>query len=131
MKHLKTFMVLLVLLGALSCTKTRITSDGTLTFTLSPAYDLVEVTKSTVSDYATLPQTSEFALVIKDDAGKETWSGLLSEWDPTTQLLAGDAAPARRSIASTGAPMRRFPPEKVADRLSTMMSAPILRSSST
>lgn len=90
MKHLKTFMVLLVLLGALSCTKTRITSDGTLTFTLSPAYDLVEVTKSNVSDYATLPQTSEFALVIKDDAGKETWSGLLSEWDPTTQLLAGD-----------------------------------------
>jgi hypothetical protein len=90
MKHLKTLMGLLVLLGALSCTKTRITSDGTLTFTLSPAYDLVEVTKSNVSDYVTLPQASEFALVIKDEAGKETWSGLLSEWDPTTQLLAGD-----------------------------------------
>lgn len=93
MKQMKTLIGLLVLLGALSCTKTRLSSDageGTVTFEVSADYDLMEVTKSSVSDYADLPQTSDFSLVIKDKAGKETWSGLLTEWDPTTKLLVGD-----------------------------------------
>lgn len=99
MKHLKTLMGLLVLLGALSCTKTRISSGGTLTFTISPVYDIVEVTKSNVSDYATLPQASDFTLVIKDKDGKEAWNGNLVDWDPEEKLLAGDYT----AVASYGA----------------------------
>ena len=89
---MKTLFGLLVLLGALSCTKTRLTSDGgegTVTFMVSADYDLVEVTRSSVSDYADLPQVSDFTLSIKDKAGKYSWSGLLSEWDTATKLLAG------------------------------------------
>ena len=93
MKQMKTLLGLLVLLGALSCTKTRLTSDGgegTVTFDVSADYDLMEVTKSSVSEYADLPQTSDFSLAVKDKAGKYSWTGLVSEWDPTTQLLAGE-----------------------------------------
>ena len=92
MKHMKTLLGLLVLLGALSCTKTRLSSEGgegNVSFTVSTDYDLVEVTKSSVSDYADLPQTADFNLVVKDKAGKYSWSGLLADWDPATKLPAG------------------------------------------
>lgn len=91
MKHLKTLLGLLVLLGALSCTKTRLSLEGSaITFAVSPSYDLIEVTKGNLSDYTVLPQASDFDLVITDDSGAGFWSGKLSDWDPATKIPAGD-----------------------------------------
>lgn len=87
MKQLKRTVGLLVLLSAFACSKTP-AGKGQVNFDLKQDFNLVEVTKSNVSDYTTLPNPSDFT--IKVSGGDFVWNGKVSEWDPSTQLLAGN-----------------------------------------
>ena len=90
MKTLKSFMGLLALLAAFSCTKNTVTSGGYVSFAVSADEILADVTKSSVADYAAVPTAAAFSLEITDASGAEFWSGNLSEWDPATMIPVGE-----------------------------------------
>ena len=89
MKHLKVFISALILLGALSCTKNQTDGTGQVIFEVQSRQDIVEVTKSQVSDYTTPPSASDFEITIKDSKNETFWTGKVSEWVSSTPLLAG------------------------------------------
>lgn len=75
-----------MLLASVSCHR----SDpmGYVDFRLVEDAPVTELTKAKVSDYATLPSTSDFELELKDGSTK-LWSGKIAEWDATKPLVAG------------------------------------------
>lgn len=82
-----TVMVLPFLLAVSSCNKDDM-SSGRIMLTLDGAFDIVEVTKSQVSDYTSLPKTSDFTVTVK--SSKSTvWTGLLSEYDQEMKYASG------------------------------------------
>ena len=88
-KTLKNTLMMALSIAALSsCTKTG-DGCGRVTFSLEELTDIVEVTKSSVSDYTTLPSASDFTVTIK--SGTTTvWTGLLSAYDASTSYNAGN-----------------------------------------
>ena len=88
MKTLKLLMGLIVSTMIVSCSKS--VTDGSVNFVISAEQNLTDVTKSNVSDYATLPGTDDFVLTITDASGASVWTGKVSAWDPTTKLKSGD-----------------------------------------
>ncbi|MBO7192199.1 MAG: DUF4493 domain-containing protein [Bacteroidales bacterium] len=90
MKTMKSFMGLLALLVAFSCTKNTVTSGGYVSFAVSADEVLADVTKSNVSDYATVPTAAAFTLEITDASGGVFWNGNLSDWDPATMIPVGE-----------------------------------------
>lgn len=90
MKHLKTILSVFVLLLAFSCEKNRTEERGQVTFDLAGNWEITEVTKSNVSDYVTLPSSADFSLTIVDETSAQVWTGKISDWDETTELLAGN-----------------------------------------
>lgn len=90
MKHLKTIMSVLVLLAAVSCTKHQTAGNGLVSFDLLNNLQVVDVTRSSVSDYTTLPSASDFTITIYDSNSASVWTGKVSEWDAATQLPAGN-----------------------------------------
>ena len=89
MKHLKVFISALILLAVMSCTKNQTDGTGQVVFEVASRQDIAEVTKSQVSDYTTLPSASDFSITIKDSKGETFWTGKVSEWVPSTPVLAG------------------------------------------
>lgn len=89
MKHLKVFISALILFGALSCTKNQTDGTGQVIFEVQSRQDIVEVTKSQVSDYTTLPSAGDFTITIKDSKDETFWAGKVSEWVSSTPVLAG------------------------------------------
>lgn len=90
MKHLKTIFSVLAIIVAVSCTKSQTEGNGRVTFEVSSNHTVVDMTKSNVSDYTTLPSAGDFTITIFDGASAQVWTGKISEWNPTTPLLAGN-----------------------------------------
>lgn len=80
-------LCLLFALCSLACTKQQI-GNGQVNFDLKSQTMLIDVTKSNVSDFTTLPQSADF--IINVTGNEFSWSGKLSEWDTNQQLLAGN-----------------------------------------
>lgn len=89
MKHLKTILSVMVLMLAISCTKSHVEGNGQVSFSLSSNDQIADQTKSNVSSFTQLPSTGNFTITIKDAAEATFWTGKLSEWDETTLLPAG------------------------------------------
>lgn len=89
MKHLKTIIGALALLVAVSCTKSQQEGCGRISFEVASDYNVTDVTKSSVSDYTTLPSAADFTINILDASKASVWTGKISEWDSATLLTAG------------------------------------------
>lgn len=81
-------------LAALSCS-TKVTpgdggNEGFVNFTVENGGEIVEVTKSNVSDYTTLPGASDFRIVVKNSDGAPVYDGLVSGWTSSTALMVGN-----------------------------------------
>ena len=88
MKHLKTIMSVLVIFAAVSCAKTPSAGSGQVSFEVASDYEIVEMTRSNVSDYTTaLPASADFTITV---TGPYSWTGKISEWDAATVLPAGE-----------------------------------------
>ncbi|MBR5492143.1 MAG: DUF4493 domain-containing protein [Alistipes sp.] len=91
MKHLQALIGALILLVAVSCTKNQVEGYGSVSFALDNNAEIVEQTRSNVSDYTTLPSAENFTITIKNASGEQSWSGLISEWvSSPIQLRAGN-----------------------------------------
>lgn len=90
MKHLKTIMSILMVLVAVSCTKTPSAVNGQVTFGIFSDQDIADKTKSNVSDYTSLPAAGDFTLTIKDAESSPVWSGKVSDWNAETMLQVGN-----------------------------------------
>lgn len=93
MKHLQALIGALILLVAVSCTKNQVEGYGSVSFALDNNAEIVEQTRSNVSDYTTLPSVGNFTITIKDASNATVWSGLISEWgtgENPSQLKAGN-----------------------------------------
>lgn len=80
MKHLQALIGALILFVAASCTKNQVEGYGSVSFALDNNVEIVEQTRSNVSEYTTLPSVENFMITIKDASGAQHWSGLISEW---------------------------------------------------
>ena len=89
MKHLKTILGVMVLALACACTKNHEEGNGQVSFSLTSNLEIADQTKSSVSDYTTLPAAGDFTITIMDAASAAVWTGKISEWDPTTLLPVG------------------------------------------
>lgn len=93
MKHLKTIIVLFILLTVLGCTKVeeKGTAFGYVSFSLSTEQNLADQTKSAVSNYTTLPSADDFTIEITpvSSSSTYTWKGKISEWVTATMVPAG------------------------------------------
>jgi hypothetical protein len=89
MKHLKTIIGIAALCALFSCAKSQTDGCGQVVFEVAGNHEVADVTKSSVSDYTTLPSAAEFTIDIKDASGSLVWVGKISEWNPTTVLQAG------------------------------------------
>lgn len=90
MKHLQALIGALILLVAVSCTKNQVEGYGSVSFALDNNTEIVEQTRSNVSDYTTLPSAEDFTITIKGVSVTYEWTGKVSEWDSTTKLTAGN-----------------------------------------
>lgn len=88
MKHLRRVIGALAVLAAVSCAKTPSADKGLVTFELSNNQQVVDITKSNVSDFTDLPSVSDFTITISGESFN--WTGLVSEWDPSTPVHAGN-----------------------------------------
>lgn len=90
MKHLKTIFGVLALLVAFSCTKNQSEGNGLVTFDVTNNQNVVDMTRSNVSDYTALPSARDFSITILDASSAQVWTGKISEWDAATVLPAGN-----------------------------------------
>jgi hypothetical protein len=90
MKHLKTFFGMLILLAAVSCNKAQQAGEGHVSFGVFSDDNVVDVTRSAVSSYTTLPQKGDFSIDIKNASSQTVWKGNVGDWDPATPLPAGN-----------------------------------------
>ncbi len=88
MKHRITLTGLL-LLAAVSCSRQPDGGVGFIRFALDSDSSVIEVTKSSVSDYATLPSAQDFTLTVSDASGDEIYSGLLKNYDSSSAVKVG------------------------------------------
>ena len=88
MKTLKTILTMLMVLGVVSCSKTQSLGSGQVTFDVSKDIEITDLTRSNVSEFTTLPSADDF--VISITGNDYAWSGLISAWDASTALLAGE-----------------------------------------
>ena len=90
MKLYRSALCALALLAAVSCGKEFQGSGktGTISFAVSSDESVFESTRSSVSDYTTLPAAGDFTIAI---SGTDySWTGKVSEWDAATQLAVGN-----------------------------------------
>ena len=90
MKSLKTIMFAILIFTAFACTKNQVGGSGQVNFEVNADADLVEVTKSNVSDYTDLPSAGDFNITVLDASSALVYSGKISEWDSEQKLLAGE-----------------------------------------
>lgn len=90
MKHLKTILGVMVLALAFSCTKNQPEGNGQVSFVLESDYEVADQTKSSVSQFTTLPSSGDFTIAITDASQATVFTGKISDWDPATLLQAGD-----------------------------------------
>ncbi len=64
-------------------------STGFVKFSVSGNDEIAIVAKSSLSDYTTLPVSSDFRIVVKNSDGAAMYEGPVSEWDSSKALTAG------------------------------------------
>ena len=64
--------------------------DGKVSFSLDADGQVTETTRSNVADYATLPQSGKFTIVLTNASGDEVYNGLLEGYSSSTALKAGN-----------------------------------------
>lgn len=84
----KVTVVILSVLVALSSCKKDDMSSGRIEFSLDGTFDIVEVTKSQVSDYTAIPKAADFTVTVKSSKSV-VWTGLLSEYDSNFPIGTG------------------------------------------
>lgn len=91
MRNLKTIFGVLSFLAVFSCAKVQQDDKtaGQVLFSVSSDIDVAEQTKSNVSTYTALPSSGDFLISITSTSSSYTWSGKVSEWDPTALIPAG------------------------------------------
>ncbi len=88
MKRKSLIFLASIVLCLSACTKNG--QDGKIAFRLEGG-DVLEVeTKGSVTDYASLPSSGDFNLLVKNSFGTQVYSGKLSGWDPSTALAPGN-----------------------------------------
>lgn len=87
MKRMKFIAAALAALALAACQKADQT--GRLVFSIEEGQVADVETKGNVSDYATMPSAGNFLLTVKSGPTM-IWSGLLSDWDSTKELKAGN-----------------------------------------
>lgn len=90
MKHLKTILSVVVLMLTFSCTKSHVDGNGQVSFALSSNLEIADQTRSSVSQFTSLPSSGDFTITITDASSATFWSGKISEWNPATPLPIGD-----------------------------------------
>ena len=90
MKRIKSFMIMLGVFAAVSCTKNQTSDCGQVSFDILSDSDIIEVTRSNVSDYTDLPSKEDFDIVIKDASAASVYSGKISGWDSSRMLPSGN-----------------------------------------
>lgn len=83
-----------IVLATVSCS-TKIsgggdTATGFVKFTVESTDEIALVTKGNLSDYTSLPASSDFRLVVKNSDGAPVYEGAVSEWSSTTPLTLGN-----------------------------------------
>lgn len=73
-------LALCALACTLSCTQRTRPDEGRVRFVVRPGQTITDVTRSQLSDYASLPDASSFDLEIRDSYSDKVWSGKVSEW---------------------------------------------------
>ena len=86
MKRIKSFMIMLGVFAAVSCTKNQTSDCGQVSFDILSDSDIIEVTRSNVSDYTDLPSKEDFDIVIKDASAASVYSGKISGGDSSRML---------------------------------------------
>lgn len=88
MKRNALIFLTAIALSLSACTRTG--QDGCIVFRLEGG-DVLEVeTKGSVTDYAPLPSSGDFSLLLKNNYGTEIYSGTLAGWDSSTGLAPGN-----------------------------------------
>lgn len=64
--------------------------EGRVSFSLDADGQVTEVVRSSVADYAALPQPGKFTIVLTNTSGNEIYSGLLEGYNASTALKAGN-----------------------------------------
>lgn len=90
MKHLKTILAVMVVALAFACTKNHPEGEGQVSFVLESDFEVVDQTKSSVSQFTALPSSGDFTITITDASSSSVWSGKISDWDTATALKAGN-----------------------------------------
>ncbi len=94
MKFHRIFGWAAVAIAAASCSA-KISGDadaerGFVKFAVESADEIALVTKGSLSDYTSLPSSSDFRLVVKNSDGATMYEGTVSGWSSTTPLAAGN-----------------------------------------
>lgn len=82
--------ILTLALMSVSCSKQQASQDGYVSFSLDTDSQVAVVTKSSVSDYTTLPDAGKFTIVVSDGNGGEIYNGALEGYDASTALKTGN-----------------------------------------
>ena len=89
MKYIYNIVALLSLMSLVSCSKDYDGQKGMVKFRLSGDWDVVDITRSLVSDYAGLPSPEDFRVAVKDGDSQTVWTGMMSELASGLELLEG------------------------------------------
>ena len=90
MKHLQTIIATMVLFLAISCTKNQSEGNGHVSFVLSSDIEIADQTKSSVSQFTTLPSSGDFTITVTGASSGYEWTGKISDWDSATMLPVGN-----------------------------------------
>lgn len=82
--------IMALALVSVACSKQQNESGSTLSFSVETDTQVVEVTRSNVSDYTKLPSSGKFAIVVAGNDGKEVYNGLLEAYKTSTALKTGN-----------------------------------------
>ncbi len=85
----KSVTLLGLVLAAVSCSQNQDNEVGFIRLDVNSDEFVADVTKSNVSDYATLPSADEFTLVLTDASGSSIYSGSLKDYSSDTAIKVG------------------------------------------
>lgn len=82
--------ILALALVSAACSKQQNEPGATLTFSVATDSQVTEMTRSSVSDYTTLPEVGKFTIVVTGSDGNTVYNGLLDAYSASTALKAGN-----------------------------------------
>lgn len=94
MKFYRNLICAAALLTTVSCS-VKISGEGSadtgfVSFVVDNDGDIALVTKSSLSDFTTLPSASDFAIVVKNSDAQTVYEGTVKNWDSSKPLQAGN-----------------------------------------